>query len=297
MPFRFEIPEASGEWSMPFDTGVQTYADWALPFDLSGAASGSWELPFAILDATVGEEGGSVLSPLIGFYDPAPPTVLTYRQIVWETPGIVGLWMLGDDDPLVASDALGIHHGVAGDPIVGSVPGFLVGYPDRATPFSAVEAIVVTPLTSPPLWAWGTGDFTVEWIMRTETWDPDGMVVSPETTPDWSVRTDATTDVLGALVGTGPTVDILSGSGIKQDGYPHHIALVVNRDTVGQWYLDGIADGAATNISAIASHSLTASGDLVIGAGLVAEIMALALYSVPLTPAQVAAHSAAAGYA
>lgn len=93
---------------------------FVLPFDLDGPVESEFVLPFSILDATTGTEGGAILAPLVGWYDPIVPKVLSYIELARSVSGSCGLWPYDEASGAEAFDHLGgIDWDYIGSPTLG----------------------------------------------------------------------------------------------------------------------------------------------------------------------------------
>ncbi|MCK4828219.1 LamG domain-containing protein [bacterium] len=116
---------------------------------------------------------------------------------------------------------------------------------------------------------WGLNDITIAFFFKNT--GNDGVVndlVSNQQANEKGIRTYIR--AAGQLNvqlsdGAGTERNIVGATDIGADDTWHHVAFVLDRDGNGQIYLDGVPDGSAVDISALAATDLTTTDNLYIG--------------------------------
>jgi hypothetical protein len=203
-----------------------------MPFAILGRTEAHVEMPFAILDGMTGVDDGAIIAPLIGWWDPEPPVVLGYRDLIVSTPGILGYWRLGEasGDALDALDIAALTP--TGSPTRGA-PGALLADPDGAVSLNGSSQY----LTRASMSHLHPGDVfsLVLWFRRTATGARDLWCTG---TGDVEVGFDASHRPFAAKVGTGNW--FTTATTVAADATWHMLA-VTKDGPARAMYLDGAA--------------------------------------------------------
>src|SRR5262245_20758267 len=232
---------------------------------------------------------------------------MSYRDLVIGD-GAVAYWRLGETAGTTAADRIGGRNGTISGGVTLNQPGAVAD--DRAMLFDgATNSVINVPgIQSYPI---STGPFTLEcWVKPTSVpvgayWYLDTKLAST-ITRGCGVLTDATLGV-NAFVCDGTTsLSLGGGIGLLTVNAWHYVVLTVERLYDGihdraQLYLDQLrADAkdlsaAGWNLTPATALAIGAfSGGGAIGNNFIGFVDEVALYPLALTPAQIAAHYAAA---
>ena len=216
------------------------------------------------------------------------PGTSAYSQAVSSTPGIVSYWRLGESSGSTVCDSVGSNPGTYQPGTTLGQPGAIQGDADTSVHFDGATGAASIP-SAPSL---NVGDrFTIEaWVKRERT----GLTetIASKQNNDWVFEFNDS-DQLTLRKST--VADVVSSTSTVTDLGWHYVVATKDGSSV-HLYIDGKdVTGPVLSPQTMADNTQTLElGDSISSSYLKGTIDEVALYNVALTPAQVAAHYAAA---